>query len=636
MLINRYLLIFFFTILSYTNLYSQTVVANKQMVYGNWTKHASPYIIKGEAIVPLGKSLTIEQGVEIQFETGKCTDYRKQSFDVAFFRINGELLVQGTDDKPVVFTRKGNKGYWGLLFFDTRQQKSILKNCVVEFASNIKYLNEYCFYGALSFYKSSAIIENCVVADNAGKGIDCMCSNPFITNATIANNKSDGMYCYDSSPLIINTIFSGNYSAIVVGEASRKPQVWYSYIQGNQVPASIIDMGSNILGESLEFIESKEFRYQLPGTSSCHNNGKDNSNIGAQLYRKAIPPVIALSRTPKEKIPPEIEIFRMENTTIDARQIIKGKAFDNSGVAIIEINGKEARIDANGNFMATVLLKPGKNSIIVRAVDIYENQNIRHVDIYRHPSYSVKNGNNTQINTTGKYFALLIAIDSYNNSEINDLNQTIYDANRLRKCLLNYNFQPEHIISLTNPGRHKIISTLDELNKTISEDDNLLIFYSGHGYWDNEFEQGYWFPSDASRRTKANWISNSTIRDYIRGIKSKHTLLVTDACFSGSIFNTKNSFSLHTAPRSISELYKLPSRKAITSGTLTEVPEKSVFIDYLIKRLQENDDKYLPAQQLFIRFSDAVINNSPLHQIPQYGNIRQTGDEGGDFIFIKP
>jgi len=73
----------------------------------------------------------------------------------------------------------------------------------------------------------------------------------------------------------------------------------------------------------------------------------------------------------------------------------------------------------------------------------------------------------------------------------------------------------------------------------------------------------------------------------------------------------------------------------MTSGTLTEVPDVSVFVRYLIQRLQENDQTYLPSQQLFMSFRTAVINNSPLQQIPQYGEIRETGDEGGDFIFIR-
>ena len=73
----------------------------------------------------------------------------------------------------------------------------------------------------------------------------------------------------------------------------------------------------------------------------------------------------------------------------------------------------------------------------------------------------------------------------------------------------------------------------------------------------------------------------------------------------------------------------------MTSGTLTEVPDRSVFIEYFIKRLIDNRNKYLSSEQLFIKSKDAVINNSPLRQIPQFGEIRETGDEGGDFIFVR-
>jgi len=36
--------------------------------------------------------------------------------------------------------------------------------------------------------------------------------------------------------------------------------------------------------------------------------------------------------------------------------------------------------------------------------------------------------------------------------------------------------------------------------------------------------------------------SNSVLRDYLREINSKHTLLITDACFGGSIFKTRAAF----------------------------------------------------------------------------------------------
>ena len=121
--------------------------------------------------------------------------------------------------------------------------------------------------------------------------------------------------------------------------------------------------------------------------------------------------------------------------------------------------------------------------------------------------------------------------------------------------------------------------------------------------------------------------------DFIRGIETTHTLLITDACFSGGIFKTRKAFS--DAPPAITELYKLPSRKAMTSGTLKEVPDKSVFVEYLTKLLQGNNDKYMTSEQLFTSFRNAVINNSPVNQIPQFGEIRQSCDEGGEFVFIK-
>jgi hypothetical protein len=66
---------------------------------------------------------------------------------------------------------------------------------------------------------------------------------------------------------------------------------------------------------------------------------------------------------------------------------------------------------------------------------------------------------------------------------------------------------------------------------------------------------------------------------------------------------------------------------------MTEVPDRSAFVRYLVERLSENEDKYISSEQLFSSFRIAVINNSDV--IPQYGEIRNVGDEGGDFIFIK-
>ncbi|MEP1032026.1 caspase family protein [Ekhidna sp.] len=232
-----------------------------------------------------------------------------------------------------------------------------------------------------------------------------------------------------------------------------------------------------------------------------------------------------------------------------------------------------------------------------------------------------------------KYYALIIGINDYMDDEIQDLDNPINDAEQLAGVLTyHYSFDQENVTVLENPRREDIITALDGLTSLVTEKDNLLIFYAGHGIWNQQLNQGYWLPSDASLTSKSYWLSNSTLRDYVGGIKSKHTLLISDACFSGGILKERAVFG---NSRAILEVYKLPSRKAMTSGTLKTVPDESVFIEYLLKNLVNNQAPLLSADQLFRHFKTAVINNSPNGQVPQYGPITQAGDEGGDFIFLK-
>jgi hypothetical protein len=245
------------------------------------------------------------------------------------------------------------------------------------------------------------------------------------------------------------------------------------------------------------------------------------------------------------------------------------------------------------------------------------------------------NPSSMQAITEGSYYALIIAVQDYQEgSGIKDLDHPVQDAQNLVNVLTTrYTFDQPNLIFLKNPGRKQIIDTFNQLAQRVRENDNLLIFYAGHGYWEDRIKQGFWLPADAKRESQAEWLSNGAIQDYIRGIKSKHTLLITDACFGGGIFKTRSAFS--EASRAIVELYKLPSRKAMTSGMLTEVPDKSVFIEYLLKRLNENAEPFLATLNLFASFNLAVTNNSQVRQVPVYGVIFETGDEGGDFVLMK-
>lgn len=232
-----------------------------------------------------------------------------------------------------------------------------------------------------------------------------------------------------------------------------------------------------------------------------------------------------------------------------------------------------------------------------------------------------------------KYYALVIGINDYPGEGIPTLAQPINDAEKLIDALTTYyTFEKENITFLKNPTRSNLIDAFDKLANTVKERDNLLIFYAGHGIWDDQLNQGFWLPSDASKVSKSQWLSNGTIRDYIRAIKSKHTLLIADACFGGSILKER---AVSMNGKAMLEMYKRPSRKAMTSGALSTVPDQSVFIKYLVKNLAYNQAPLLSTEQVFSDFKFSVINNSETGQVPQYGAISLAGDEGGDFIFLK-
>jgi hypothetical protein len=231
----------------------------------------------------------------------------------------------------------------------------------------------------------------------------------------------------------------------------------------------------------------------------------------------------------------------------------------------------------------------------------------------------------------GKYYALIIGIDDYIDPEISSLDKPIQDAQTFYNAIISrYTFNEENVRFLKNATSTEIFASLDYFKNRVTPEDNFLIFYAGHGVWNEEAQVGFWLPSDARKNLTRDWFRNSTLRDYLKEIRSKHTLLISDACFGGSIFKSRAAFS--DATTAINLLYELPSRKAMTSGTLTEVPDQSAFLKYLVEKLMTNTERYLSSEQLFSSFRIAVINNSSV--VPQYGVIQDVNDQGGDFIFI--
>ena len=334
-----------------------------------------------------------------------------------------------------------------------------------------------------------------------------------------------------------------------------------------------------------------------------------------------------------EKTPPEIKILTprpdsynkiiVKESSID----VIGLANDESGINLVLVNSEDARLYPDGKFISNVKLVPGENTIKIIAIDNDGTISEDRISV-ECLSYALS----TKLLEAGKYYGLLIAVQNYDDAKITDLSHAIDDATTFYNTLTKYyTFEKKDVKLLTNPRFEDIVIELDKLTRTITEKDNLLVYFAGHGVWSEETNVGFWLPSDAKEANTANWFRNSTMRDYIGSIRSKHTLLIADACFSGSIFKSRKAFA--NAPVAIEKVYDLTSRKAMTSGSLSEVPDRSVFLEYLIKRLAENTNPFLSSEELFYSLKTAVINNSP--NIPQFGEILNTGDEGGDFIFIR-
>lgn len=231
------------------------------------------------------------------------------------------------------------------------------------------------------------------------------------------------------------------------------------------------------------------------------------------------------------------------------------------------------------------------------------------------------------------FHALLIGVQDYTDPGIKSLANPISDVLQVRDLLTKtYSFEPEHVTLLKNPGRRAILRSLDSLGRVLGDTDNLIVFYAGHGVWDKNQDEGFWLPADAEHDDRANWLSNDDIRRMIRGIRAQHSLLIADACFAGGILMNRDG---PTDVQGFNKLARLPSRKAMTSGAITTVPDRSVFVRYLIKKLTDNAAPMISAAELFTGLRIAVINNSPIDQTPQYGTIREAGDEGGDFVLVR-
>jgi len=164
----------------------------------------------------------------------------------------------------------------------------------------------------------------------------------------------------------------------------------------------------------------------------------------------------------------------------------------------------------------------------------------------------------------GRYFALVIGANDY--QHLPKLQTAVNDASAVHDLLTReYGYQSQLLL---NPMRTALVRALDQQLATLTEKDNLLIFYAGHGHLDRATQRGYWLPIDAEEDSRANWLSVSTITDTLQALAAKHVLVIADSCFSGTL--TRNApVKLKSGAEREAELKRISgkrARKALTSG----------------------------------------------------------------------
>lgn len=339
-----------------------------------------------------------------------------------------------------------------------------------------------------------------------------------------------------------------------------------------------------------------------------------------------------------DKAGPEIKILEPTNmrglivVSGENNIMVKGLANDASGLKEVIINGIKVYAKEDGNFWGSVALKEGVNKIVIVATDLAGNKTEQSFEIEKTNDVVTPSDLNVH-EKKGKNYAVFIASQNYDDSSIPSLEKPISDAIKLKLILKNnYNFSDDNFFTLFNPEREDFKKKFIELREVIQPEDNLIIFYAGHGIWVEKEKKGYWLLTDAKRNDVNTWLPNKQVLEMIAELPSRNTLLITDACFSGSVFKTRSIGD--DAPASIKQMQNKICRVAITSGNDTEVPDESVFMKHLIKALSENKEKYLTAQKMFVtQIIEAVMTESKTE--PRYGTLELAGHVGGDYIFNK-
>jgi hypothetical protein len=222
-----------------------------------WTAAGNPYLIDDMLVIMPGQTLTIEEGVVIEFTPTGWLDVR------------GDLNVLGTAADPVLFTidsaNATSTSQWGgiQLQTDDFDVDLVMRNAIVTRAMNGVFI-ACCHRGSILIEDSTFLNNN--IGINGYAGYDAIINNVVFMNNTVGVASSDKDISYST--------FVGNEFGI---SSATRTDVRYSLFENNDIAAY---GGRGVL--FCNVIQDNRIGVQAfyQGWHLEHNVIRDNSEIG--------------------------------------------------------------------------------------------------------------------------------------------------------------------------------------------------------------------------------------------------------------------------------------------------------------------------------------------------------------------
>lgn len=335
---------------------------------------------------------------------------------------------------------------------------------------------------------------------------------------------------------------------------------------------------------------------------------------------------------------------RLETQSI----VLEGRVESDARTLIVLVNGQEAEFDPDGTFRFPLDLQAGVNAVKVLALTETNRPITADLELYYEGDMQALLG-------TGQRYALLIANEDYpEGAGLVDLKTPLGDAEALAEVLTaDYGYttsatsadgQPLDLF-LKNPTRLEVETALYELGRIAGEQDSVLIFYAGHGIYEETTGKAYWLHADAAMGRPFSWLSADAISDAILRINAGSLLVISDSCYSGALLRGGDMAGLEEVITDKDRLLQLQrtadkrSRVLLTSGGNEPVLDgggsgHSIFAAALLTGLRDMDEKAFTTAELYAGYLlPLVVGQSA--QEPQFRPVERSGHEGGDVVWVR-